>query len=841
MAVFEYKGLSHNIRRGLQQVLRDKPPVYVWVSSAFAYLTFFLLLFVLVYFIPERIARMAKEKIENKLPVQVHIGDVDIHPWGVVVQDLQIKGGKGALRATVPATHVSWGIFGQRTIKSEGGHLRFQVDHPHALRLIRRMRSKGKSAKSMGVQKGVDDKSPLIKVSDFRLELQSRQGTFLTLQGLELERSGAQFRASLQELTIGKGGLESAVMHGGELRAKRSAEGWIVTGAVAREAELRWLSPEATKGGKKRLLSQLQPLRTMYKRLRAEKSPQVGAESAGGLARILAEGSEMELSDLVIRSVDKEDSVHELYRLRASIKARSPRDWRLYATGSQHRSGAGGNSKGASRTSWRLRIDPELRAVTGRVMFEELPFGVVAPLLPHLPWYEPDKAKLSGTVKLRSGSLASVNFDGRVETQGLALFSPKVAERVVDGIDARVSVVGSWYPLERSVTFQDVKAHLGDAFVEAKGTLKRHGEDFEAEMQAQLAPMDCNNAVHTIPRALLGQLQDAALHGSFGGNISFRIDTRALQETILDISVQDRCRFVQMPNFASLSRVRGPFHHTVLEPDGKLWEFDSGPGSANWAPLASLSPFFVHAVLAHEDAAFYRHRGFAVWAVRDALVENLQSGRYVRGASTISMQLAKNLFLSREKTVARKAREVVLTWWLERNMSKSNLLELYLNIIEYGPGVFGIKEAARHYFQTTPQGLGPAQAAFLAVLLPAPKSYHRQLERGVLRKSTKGRMQSLLRHMHARGRIGDAALEAALAELDIFRFAPSTFPPEQLAMLARNCSSYDGKPFESIAAGSESGQLSPNTRPSAPALPTPPALPKTTVQLPTTAPQGNHP
>src|SRR5690606_6510362 len=123
-----------------------------------------------------------------------------------------------------------------------------------------------------------------------------------------------------------------------------------------------------------------------------------------------------------------------------------------------------------------------------------------------------------------------------------------------------------------------------------------------------------------------------------------------------------------------------------------------------------------------------------------------------------------------EKTLARKVQEVFLTWWLETALDKSRILELYLNVIEYGPAVYGISHAAEHYFGRTPAELSLPEAAFLASILPNPKLYHGQDERGPISASLGRRMRFLMRHMHARGRIDQAALDHALVEMERFSF-----------------------------------------------------------------------
>jgi membrane peptidoglycan carboxypeptidase len=135
------------------------------------------------------------------------------------------------------------------------------------------------------------------------------------------------------------------------------------------------------------------------------------------------------------------------------------------------------------------------------------------------------------------------------------------------------------------------------------------------------------------------------------------------------------------------------------------------------------------------------------------------------------MQLAKNLFLGREKTIARKLQEVLLTWWLESALDKASLLELYLNVIEYGPAIYGIRAAATHYFGRSPAELTVAQSAFLACVLPNPKVYGLVYDRGSLTTSATNRVRRLVEHMAARGRIDADSLADGLEELSTLRFA----------------------------------------------------------------------
>jgi monofunctional biosynthetic peptidoglycan transglycosylase len=141
--------------------------------------------------------------------------------------------------------------------------------------------------------------------------------------------------------------------------------------------------------------------------------------------------------------------------------------------------------------------------------------------------------------------------------------------------------------------------------------------------------------------------------------------------------------------------------------------------SKDWVPLSRISPHLQRAVIAAEDGKFCAHRGFD-WEAVDTALERLRRGGSLRGASTISMQTSKNLFLWPGRTFIRKGAEAYVTVWLEALLSKKRILELYLNVIEFGPGLYGAEAAAQHYYGVSAGDLSPRQAAELASVLPNP-------------------------------------------------------------------------------------------------------------------------
>lgn len=162
-----------------------------------------------------------------------------------------------------------------------------------------------------------------------------------------------------------------------------------------------------------------------------------------------------------------------------------------------------------------------------------------------------------------------------------------------------------------------------------------------------------------------------------------------------------------------------------------------------WVPLSRISPHLKRAVIVAEDARFYSHEGFDWEGMRFALMRNWKKGEMYRGGSTITQQLAKNLYLSPKKNILRKLREAMIARELERHLSKGRILELYLNIVEWGHHVYGAEAAARHHFHKSAAWLTREESALLAAMLPSPRQYDPIRMTRFLEK----RQQWILKHM----------------------------------------------------------------------------------------------
>jgi len=194
-----------------------------------------------------------------------------------------------------------------------------------------------------------------------------------------------------------------------------------------------------------------------------------------------------------------------------------------------------------------------------------------------------------------------------------------------------------------------------------------------------------------------------------------------------------------------------------------------GPDSPTFVPIRELPAYVPRAITISEDASFFAHRGFDLDEIRNSIMRSLRTGTRLRGASTITQQLTKNLFLSPERTYARKMREALITIALEATVPKERLLEVYLNLIEWGPDVYGIGEAAQHYFGVDARQLTAKQAAFLGTIIPNPVKYHFLFAQGALTPIWEQHVADVLVAMRENEYLDDAAYQAAMAEPIAFR------------------------------------------------------------------------
>jgi hypothetical protein len=244
----------------------------------------------------------------------------------------------------------------------------------------------------------------------------------------------------------------------------------------------------------------------------------------------------------------------------------------------------------------------------------------------------------------------------------------------------------------------------------------------------------------SFPPGLFSTLDGIKVSGRLSWDFDFDIDL-SLPDSLTFYTSLNRHQF-RLLSFGNtvFTAVNAPFEFTAYEHDLPVKSFVVGPENPDFRSLDKIPSILPCAVMTSEDGAFYLHRGFLPDAFRESMIQNIKERRFARGGSTISMQLVKNLFLSRNKTIARKLEEALIVWLIENNnlITKERMMELYLNIIEWGPLIYGANEASRFYFSKDVSRISLAEAIFMASIIPRPKSFRYQFDdQGHLRESAK--------------------------------------------------------------------------------------------------------
>jgi hypothetical protein len=299
---------------------------------------------------------------------------------------------------------------------------------------------------------------------------------------------------------------------------------------------------------------------------------------------------------------------------------------------------------------------------------------------------------------------------------GVGVDHPAVSKQPLNGIAATVD--GEIGLTAGSLIARSLRVELGGAAIVVDGSIAPDGP---FDLAATLPRIGCGALLASLPRGLVPHLDGLLVDGEIGGRVHVAGDLGDASDLALDVSGVVGCRAradAALADVASLARADAPSltRHTV---DGRIVPLSSK--NPSWRSLDSLPPSVVRAFLVAEDGHFFAHHGFDVERIGRALAADLDAHRFDRGASTITQQVAKNLWLGGERTVGRKLEEAVLAWRLEQVLDKRRILELYLNLVELGPGVFGVQDASDKYFGKIPDELSSDEAAQLAALLPAPR------------------------------------------------------------------------------------------------------------------------
>ncbi len=231
------------------------------------------------------------------------------------------------------------------------------------------------------------------------------------------------------------------------------------------------------------------------------------------------------------------------------------------------------------------------------------------------------------------------------------------------------------------------------------------------------------NLFESLPGGMFANFAGFRTKGKLRLSVNFDLDMHQPDSLKFDATLTGNDFRIIKYGATDFRMINGSFSHTAYVNGMPVRTFIVGPDNPAYTPLEMISPYLKDAVLISENGGFFYGDGFNVAAFRESIIANIHAGRFVRGGSTIDMQLVKNVFLSKNKNIARKAEEILISWLINNNhlCSKEKMYEVYLNLIEWGPGVYGISEASEYYFQKKPSQLSLSESIFLASIIPKPR------------------------------------------------------------------------------------------------------------------------
>jgi Transglycosylase len=348
----------------------------------------------------------------------------------------------------------------------------------------------------------------------------------------------------------------------------------------------------------------------------------------------------------------------------------------------------------------------------------------------------------------KSGS--ELHLDGFASIANLMINHKKIASKDVviknAKFDFRFLLGSDFISIDSSSTvqFNKVKFHPYLAYETEKDTIYK--------LKVKIPKMKAQDFIVSLPDGLFTHFQGMEAQGNFEYKLDFMFNKNKPNKLVFDSKLKKENLRITKYGEANLNKLNGEFVYRAIIQNVQQRPVLVGSANPNYTPLDQISPYLQKSVLTSEDPSFFSHRGFINEAFKQSILKNIRTKKFSRGASTISMQLIKNVFLTREKTVSRKLEEILLVYILENNRiaSKERMLEVYFNVIEWGPNVYGIGEAAQFYFQKSPADLTLKECLFLATIVPRPKKFMWQFDNQGNLKSYAEKHQKFLSNLMLR-------------------------------------------------------------------------------------------
>ena len=462
-----------------------------------------------------------------------------------------------------------------------------------------------------------------------------------------------------------------------------------------------------------------------------------------------------------------------------------------------------GSYAGAKRSLWTAtgKVKPAVdwSNVDGEVALRAERFSLdkIAEVLPSSV-LDPENTEVDAVIEARfSGRRVALHT--KLDVAGLSILHEKLAAEPVEDASFSVRFDATIDRDQRRLDLSLLEGKIGSLLVRVAGSIElpagtfrfKDGHELKVvpkiDLSLSVPRTACAKILTSIPAPLVPKLQGFTLQGLFEADLHTKIDFGNLDALEIGGKVGiDGCQVTRAPDEVLALAGPGSILQTVEVPPlpnggnaNETLTFIVGPDSPDFVPYEKISPYLTAAIMTTEDSGFFKHRGWVSSEFKTALKRNIAGGGFRLGASSITMQMVKNVLLSREKTLSRKFQELFLVWYLEQILTKQRILELYFNAIEFGPRLYGIGPAARHYFGKNASDLSPIEAAFFSSILPSPKRRYVQYCHGSLSPQWERYVHKILNKMHERGRLNEDEFTTATASTLVFDKSEMTMTEKQ--------------------------------------------------------------
>ncbi len=435
-----------------------------------------------------------------------------------------------------------------------------------------------------------------------------------------------------------------------------------------------------------------------------------------------------------------------------------------------------------------VRVQPGGAAFDADIQLPSFALRRVADLLPASVSLEPGALAHGVSLKTSwSEATGRLKVTGDLSVAGLRLALPAVAREPMRNLDVGLSLDATIDPGAETIALTNTVIRRRNIAIDVDATLSSFRRSPTLDLRLNLRSAQVQDVIDALPRELIPRLEGLRADGVLSWPVDIHLPALNIDGLRIDSRPQlHGFRLLSMGRRLDLAQARRALTYRIRRSDGSIGQRTVGPMTSGWVDYADINPYLVKAVTTTEDGSFFRHRGIAYFAIEESIKTNLKEMRYVRGGSTVTQQLVKNLFLDFHKTAGRKIEELFIAWQLEKSLSKQEIMALYLNAIEFGPGIYGIGNASKTFFGKPPAELNLAQCMYLSSIIPSPRKHYAHFTRGRVSDSYHRYVKKLIGVMLKRKRITEQEYLAAAPYLPRFKGdepepepGPEEAPPEE--------------------------------------------------------------